>query len=117
MSSHRPYRAAFGIEAALAEHFAWEEEWMRREGYPDLHLHSIDHRRQLLNLDDLDKTIGKGGQWLDAAFFAACLGWLGRHIRSMDREFAQFRNDREIWDLRNDLGEWETCSILGSHPD
>ena len=113
----RDLEALRRIEVALAEHFSWEEHQMREAGYPDSHLHGLDHHRQLLNLQDLDKTIGKGGEGLDADFFSACLGWLGRHVRSMDWEFAQFRHDREIWELRHDLGEWETCSILEAHQD
>jgi hemerythrin-like metal-binding protein len=105
------------IESRLHEHFAWEESQMRLLDYPDLSAHRSDHRRQELNLHDLEKLVREGGESLDVAFFTACQDWLGRHVRSMDRDFAQFRDEREIWDLRRDLREWDYAARMEAVPD
>jgi hemerythrin len=103
-----------GIVSELHEHFAWEESQMRILGYPDLSAHRSDHRRQEMNLHDLEKLVQEGGEILDVDFFSACQGWLWRHVRSMDKDFAQFRDEREIWDLRRELREWEYSEHMES---
>jgi hemerythrin-like metal-binding protein len=105
------------IEIQLHEHFAWEESQMRIAGYPDISSHRSDHRRQEMNLRDLEKLVREGGEALDQAFFHACQEWLGRHVRTMDREFAQYRDERELWELRRQLRDWEYSERLESVPD
>lgn len=95
----------------VRDHFAWEEAEMRREGFPDLVSHRRDHSRQLRTLEDHRVRMEREGIPEPGAV-SALVAWNERHIRSRDREFAQFLQDPETWWARRELASWEDDRFL-----
>jgi len=95
----------------VRDHFAWEEAEMRREGFPDLVSHRRDHSRQIRSIEEHRARMVRDGV-LEPGTVPALKAWNVRHIRSRDREFAQFLQDPETWWARRELASWEDDRFL-----
>jgi hemerythrin len=78
------------------EHFAREEEAMRRSGFPPLSIHRDKHERVLRELAEEGQAFGEGG---DAARLANYVGravpaWFQNHILTMDLITARYVTTR-----------------------
>jgi hemerythrin len=89
--------AVRGVVQHTREHFAREEDAMRRTGFPPYAIHKAEHDRFLREADAALAHWSQGHD-LDALerFLRHVLpGWLVHHVSTMDRVSAEYIGDRE----------------------
>lgn len=82
------------IRNAAQRDFRFQEEEMRRLGYPFLDLHGRQHQRFFEYFDELGREIGGEGEDRIYLLFRVrrfLTGWLVNHIVSADRHLGHFR--------------------------
>lgn len=91
------------IEKLLAElvqhserHFATEESFMQRYGYPDLTQHVAEHASMLTSLQELMEKFRENHQSLVVMVPTFMEGWLKHHISDGDFGFVTFLKSRNL---------------------
>jgi hemerythrin len=73
------------------QHFAAEEQWMKRISYPQLGDHIVEHRRLMQQVEDLRRRLADGDSVLTLEVMDFLRGWLNNHILGTDAKYAQFK--------------------------
>lgn len=79
-----------------ATHFADEEEWMERYGFPELEGHRLLHRQFVERVHGLAKACLEGNITSDLAIstFYDTWDWLKDHILKTDKRYGKFITER-----------------------
>ena len=78
-------------------HFASEEQFLARIGYPDLDGHKRHHAALFQAIDTITERYANVDQRLFATELATfVVGWLLRHIRDEDMKYGRFIADRHM---------------------
>ena len=90
------------LDSYVATHFADEERFQQRIGFPDLPAHREQHLAFLGQLADLKERLQKDGtsRSLVTSTSVAMTGWLIDHIAKLDRAIGLFVREREKQDAR-----------------
>ena len=78
------------LYAASEHHFATEEEYMGRFGYPDLTQHVSEHATMLVSLQELKTRFRDSHQSMAMMVPTFMEGWLKHHISDGDFGFITF---------------------------
>lgn len=70
-----------------AHHFADEEQFMERTGYPDLATHKVIHQKLLSDFAKHSAAIDAARGVPTPAFFSFLRLWLTAHIKVIDRKY------------------------------
>lgn len=73
------------LERYAAEHFAEEEQLMRRSCYPDLARHAAIHQGFRAQVAELTREFRSGSLVLPLTLCQFVLEWLGGHIKTEDQ--------------------------------
>ncbi len=91
------------VEALLEEllacserHFALEETYMGKFGYPDLPQHVSEHASMLTSLRELQAGLQESRQAMTSMVPAFMEGWLKHHISNGDLGFATFLKAHDL---------------------
>jgi len=91
------------VEAMLQElihsserHFATEESYMGKVGYPDLTQHMSEHASMLTSLHELLAKFKESGQTMALMVPTFMEGWLKHHISDGDFGFVTFLKARKL---------------------
>ena len=77
------------LVAYTREHFANEEQIMRRAAYPDLAKHAAEHVTLTAKAVDLQKGL-KAGNVLTMDVMAFLVTWLTQHIMKVDMQYVPY---------------------------
>ncbi|MBU1362624.1 MAG: bacteriohemerythrin [Gammaproteobacteria bacterium] len=80
-------RSLDGLIAFVAQHFAAEEENMRKVGYAALHLHLIEHDKLVKTCINLQQQFHAGRAAITEETTAFLRDWLKQHIPQIDRQY------------------------------
>jgi hemerythrin len=88
-SGERGYisRSLDGLIAFVAEHFAAEEENMRKAGYPALDQHHLEHEKLVKTCINLQQQFHAGQTDITEETTAFLRDWLKQHIPNVDRKY------------------------------
>ena len=75
---------------AFREHADSEQDLMRSSGYPDLELHTAQHRKLIEQINGLRDGLGSGTVVLSEAVALFVRVWIEQHITGPDADFAKF---------------------------
>jgi hemerythrin len=75
-------------------HFLAEELMMRMEGYPGYEAHHAEHGELLAELQKLRSAYESGALPMTLVAVEGLRSWLGGHVRTQDRAFANFLASR-----------------------
>jgi hemerythrin len=77
------------------EHFAAEEQFMTKTGYPGLEEHKAKHADLTATVDDMVRDFREDGvsQQLADATGTLLKNWLVKHIQEMDKQYASFSKE------------------------
>ena len=85
------------LSGKMAEHFAEEEEQMRRAGYSSLEEHRRSHQGFLARFADLAGALEQDKDGAGNALFDYAAKWLVEHIRGADKALAVYlRQNRKL---------------------
>lgn len=76
------------LGAACTEHFAHEEAYMQRVGYPGFDSHKLLHTKLLTRYGELAAQMRAGGGKTNDEFFQFLKFWLNSHIKGVDTKYA-----------------------------
>jgi hemerythrin len=79
------------LVAYTVQHFADEEAFMARIGYPELRVHTGVHKSLLARVTEYAEEFKKSGKLTDA-FFMFLKTWLKAHICGVDAKYGQHAN-------------------------
>jgi hemerythrin-like metal-binding protein len=96
-ASHPPdYRAlVLDLLKYVVEHFGYEYELMRRNGFPGTDAHHADHQRLTLHVVRFKDRV-LNGEDASEALTAFLRGWVDEHIVGFDHGLARFLNERGV---------------------
>jgi hemerythrin-like metal-binding protein len=77
------------LETYVAEHFAFEENFLREHGYPALDEHMAEHRQITAELQRLSQQVMDGGD-VTEELVGMMRGWITQHIGVEDKHYATF---------------------------
>jgi hemerythrin len=80
-------RSLDGLIAFVAEHFAAEEENMRKVSYPALDLHRLEHDKLVKTCINLQQQFHAGQTHITEETTAFLRDWLKQHIPHIDRQY------------------------------
>ncbi len=83
-------RAIEDLVGYLETHFVSEQIVMRERAYPDRETHIEEHDRAVLMLRELEARCKAGDASSSAATIEALGEWLVSHIRTADRQLAEY---------------------------
>lgn len=90
--------AKAAIDAAIVrlaelttQHFADEERYMARIGFPDLRNHTLIHGHMLEKFTELHRAFRAGTGTVDKGFYDFLKLWLKSHICGIDAKYAKFQ--------------------------
>lgn len=81
--------AVAALQQYVAEHFRYEEEFLRSHDYPDLEAHIAQHREITAKVDTFSRTILDGGD-ITRELLSFLRYWIVGHIGEDDVAFASF---------------------------
>ena len=100
-------------------HFSSEEQAMREAGYPDLARHTVLHRHFQNDAAEIHAAVAAGG--LDrrqrARLHILVQDWLTQHIRTTDRDMAEFLRTKAAEPRLPDGAAMRTAGTIGSEYD
>lgn len=76
-----------GLIAYVAQHFAAEEENMRKVGYPLLDQHLVEHEKLVKTCVTLQQQFHAGATEITEETTAFLRDWLKQHIPHVDRKY------------------------------
>ena len=78
----------------IVEHFEEEEKLQRKSGYPKCEWHHGLHQEYIAEFKKLQDEYAKNGPSLNFTMDLnnSIIGWIVRHIRTVDRELGEFVN-------------------------
>jgi len=77
-------------------HFATEEKYFEKFGYPGAQEHVEEHRRMLDQLRGYRRDLERGEDVI-GVMFAFAANWLVDHLRKMDMKYGQWFNDHGLF--------------------
>lgn len=77
------------------KHFADEEQFMEKMGFPGLPLHKVIHKQLLKQFGEHVESFKSSGT-LSPGFFNFLSVWLSGHIRGIDRQYADHSRSKKI---------------------
>jgi hemerythrin len=77
------------LVAYTREHFAHEEQLMRRAGYPDLGKHAAEHTKLTSEAAQLQQGV-KAGNVLTMDVMNFLVTWLSQHIMKVDKQYVPY---------------------------
>ena len=77
-------------------HFADEEQFMFAHDYPGLTAHQIEHERLLTQVLTLQREFEAGRLEVNADVAALLESWFDDHVKTLDREYADYFNNRGL---------------------
>lgn len=86
-----------GLDELLADgsaHFAAEEDYLERAGYPGTVKQRVQHRFFVARLSSLADRVRSGQEQLGAETLDGLASWLKGHILGLDGEYAQWLRER-----------------------
>ena len=84
------------LVASSERHFATEESYMQRFGYPDLTQHVAEHASMLTSLHELLNRFRESHQAMALMVPTFMEGWLKHHISDGDFGFVTFLKARNL---------------------
>ncbi len=79
------------------EHFATEEEYMRRYGYPAASAHQKEHKELLRHLNDLLNAVSGGFRPTFYSDYDVSTDWALLHIAEHDKGLGAFLNSKNVY--------------------
>ena len=71
-------------------HFTFEEDYMKKIGYPEIAMHSSMHNAFMNDLLNKLQQERQGGLVLNTEIMKILTGWLVSHIKVEDRKYKEF---------------------------
>ncbi|MCL2609370.1 MAG: hemerythrin family protein [Treponema sp.] len=83
----------------IVEHFEDEEKLQRKSGYPKYEWHHGLHQEYIAEFRKMKEEYGRNGPSLSftLALNNSIIGWIIRHIRTVDRELGEFINGSKVF--------------------
>jgi hemerythrin-like metal-binding protein len=78
------------------EHFATEEKYFKKFGYPDAEAHVAEHQRFIDDVTTFQKEYNAGTQGLSIKILAFLSDWLRNHILGTDKKYGPFFNEKGL---------------------
>lgn len=72
------------------QHFAAEEQMLKRASYPQLGDHMVEHRRLMQQVEDLRRKLADGDPVLTMEVMDFLRRWLNDHILGTDFKYGKF---------------------------
>ena len=85
-----------GLTAYTGTHFATEERYFDRFGYPDADSHKQNHAAFVRKVGDVREKFRKGQLGLTIEILDFLSDWLGEHITRSDRQYGPFFNQKGL---------------------
>jgi len=85
-----------GLISYTANHFAGEEEQMRRTDYPDFKAHKVEHEKLVEQALGLKATFEAGETLHTQSVIEFLQGWLVNHIQGVDKRYGPHLNRNNI---------------------
>ncbi len=79
-----------------ANHFAFEEDLLRKHGYPEYPTHKEAHDKLAGQVVKFNEDFQRGASSLSANLFMFLRSWLNGHIRGSDRHYGKFLNGKGV---------------------
>lgn len=79
-----------------AMHFAKEEDYFDRLGYPEADAHKKQHTAFEIKVTEFEDAFKRGEQDLSIDVMNFLCNWLVGHIKGSDKQYGPFLNDRGI---------------------
>jgi len=77
-------------------HFAFEEDLMRKNGYPEYDAHKAKHDKMAAKVLNLQSQYRQGKAQLTFEVTKFLQDWLNKHILGTDKQYAPFLNGKGI---------------------
>ena len=87
----------FDLISCAVDHFDYEEEMMRKAGYPLLEPHRRVHQNFIAKLQDLQGKLFQGDESVTDELISSLDGWLFRHIKINDRGYINCVNEAGVY--------------------
>lgn len=85
-----------GLIGYIRTHFATEERYFERFGYPDSQSHIAEHREFEEKVAEFKKRYDEGRLGLSIQLMKFLSSWVVDHIKNKDKGYAQFFNDKDL---------------------
>ncbi len=70
-------------------HFSFEEEYMKKIGYPDLPHHTREHKKFLEQIRSVRRDEAEGHIVLNSEIMKILMNWLIQHIKGSDKKYSE----------------------------
>ena len=77
-------------------HFASEERWMQRVGYPDLERQKIEHQALLKQVTDFKADYDAGKAMISVKLMGFLRDWVRNHIQKSDKEYGLWAAKQKV---------------------
>ena len=85
-----------GLITYTQTHFAAEEAYFARHGYPQALAHQAQHHAFVTQVQDFKNGFDRGELFLSIDVMDFLSSWLVEHIQGSDKEYGPFLNERGV---------------------
>jgi hemerythrin len=79
-----------------AFHFNYEEQLLKKHGYPQLPYHKIEHKNFIDKVEDLNDRFMSGKLVISLEITSFIESWITKHIMATDKQYGAFLNAKGL---------------------